>query len=43
MEHSGWMLERDYELIRKKVHILRTRMESEIYTKKENRQKREWV
>lgn len=28
------MLEREYELIRKKVHILRTRMESEIYVKK---------
>ena len=34
MEYRWWMLEREYELIRKKVYILRTRLESEVYIKK---------
>lgn len=35
------MLEREYELIRKKVYILRTRLESEVYIKKKRTQTEE--
>ena len=40
LEPRWWKLEREYELMGKKVHFLGTRMESEIYTQRK-RHKRE--